>query len=110
MSDGGVSPDNDDIRKVIWYLKQASPFTEDNSWAGSIATSVITNKVENMEGKIVFKYSLKRSEKVKIYQGDLFWQTVVILTLTIVMDINCEYIPRTFWIINLNTKSKKASI
>ena len=32
---------------------------------GSIATSAIANEVEKMETKDVYKYSLKRSEKVK---------------------------------------------
>ena len=68
MSDVKISRDNDDIRKVLWYLKQVSSLAEDNNSIGSIASSVTTNEVEKMERTYVFKYSLKRSEKVKIYQ------------------------------------------
>ena len=32
---------------------------------GSIASNVIANEVEQLGGRYVFKYSLKRSEKVK---------------------------------------------
>ena len=66
------------ILEKLLYLKQISPFTDDGSLR-NIATGVIANKgvnnmflafgktiVEKMEGKDVFKYSLKRSEKVKI--------------------------------------------
>ena len=42
-----------------------SPFAEDNNSIRSIATNIIANEVENMKAKDVFKYSLKRSEKVK---------------------------------------------
>ena len=42
-----------------------SPFDKDNRSIGSTATSVVANEVEKMEGKDVFKYSLKRSEKAK---------------------------------------------
>ena len=65
MSDARISKDNDDIKKALWYLKQISPFAEDNSFIGSIATSAIADEVEKMERKDVCKYSLKRSEKVK---------------------------------------------
>ena len=46
-------------------VKQVSPFAEDNSSIGTIATSVVANEVEKMERKDVCKCSLKRSEKVK---------------------------------------------
>ena len=59
------SRDKDDIRKVLRYLKQVSPFDRDNSSIGSIAVSVIANEVEEMEGKDVFKYSLTRSKMVE---------------------------------------------
>ena len=42
-----------------------SPFVEDNSSIGSIATNVTVNDVGKIEGKDVFKYSLKWSEKIK---------------------------------------------
>ena len=35
---------------------------------GSIATSVVPNEVEKMERKDACKYSLKRSEILKLYQ------------------------------------------
>ena len=47
VTDARMSLDNDDIRKVM-ILK------------ASIASSVITNEVEKLEGKDVFKYSLKQ--------------------------------------------------
>ena len=53
------------LEKVLWYLKEVSPFDQGNSSIGSIATSVIANEVGKTEGKDVFKYSLKHSEKVK---------------------------------------------
>ena len=65
MSDARISRDNDNIRKVLWHLKQVSPFAEGNSSIGSISASVIADEVEKMERKDVCKYSLKRSEKVK---------------------------------------------
>ena len=40
------------------------PIAVDSNSIGIIATSVIANEVGEMEGKDVFKYSLKRSEKV----------------------------------------------
>ena len=46
-------------------LKQTSPFAEDNSSIESIATSVIADIVEKMEGKDIFKYSLRRIKKLK---------------------------------------------
>ena len=46
---------NDNIRKAIWYLKEISSFAEYNSSIGRIATSVLANKIEKMEGKYVFK-------------------------------------------------------
>ena len=46
-------------------MKQVSPFSEDNSSIGSISKSVITNEVEKMERKDVYKYSVKRSVKIK---------------------------------------------
>ena len=52
------------LTKVPRYLKQVSTFNEDNSSAGSIATSITANKVEKMKGKDIFKYSLEHSEKV----------------------------------------------
>ena len=57
MSDARISQDNDDIRKDLWILKQVSPFAEDNSSIGSIATRVVANEVEKMERKDVCKYS-----------------------------------------------------
>ena len=45
-----------------------SSFAEDSNSIGSIAKSVIANEVEKIEGKDVFRYSLKRSETVKPYQ------------------------------------------
>ena len=42
-----------------------SPFVEDNSSIGSIAINITANEVGKIEGKDVFKYSLKRSEKIK---------------------------------------------
>ena len=65
MSDARISQDNNNIRKVLWHLKQVSPFAEGNSSIGSIATSVIANEVEKMERKYGCKYSLKSSQKVK---------------------------------------------
>ena len=65
VSNARISRDNDNIRKVLWHLKQVSPFTEGNSSIGSISASVIADEVEKMERKDVCKYSLKRSEKVK---------------------------------------------
>ena len=55
MSDARISPDKDDVRKVLWYLKQVSPFDKDNGSTGSIATTVIANEVEKMEGNDVFR-------------------------------------------------------
>ena len=97
-------------------LRQVPLFAEDSSSIGSIATSAMAKEVEKMERKDVCKYSLTRSEKVKTlptktpvrlsskgeatFFSDLlfqkvsfFWKTVVILALTIVKDMNCEYIP-----------------
>ena len=65
MSNARISRDNDNIREVLWHLKQVSPFTEGNSSIGSISASVIADEVEKMERKELCKYSLKRSEKVK---------------------------------------------
>ena len=65
MSDERISPDKDDIRKVLWYLKEVSPFDQGNSSTGSIATNIIANEVGKTEGKDVFKHSLKHSKKVK---------------------------------------------
>ena len=36
-----ISPDKDDIREVLWCLKQVSPFDKYNHSIGSIATSVM---------------------------------------------------------------------
>ena len=104
MSDARISQDNDNIRKVLWYLKQVSPFAEGNSSIGGIATSATANKVEKMGKKYGCKYSLKNSSKVKtiptkisvklgskgkatllsdlLFQMYVFWQTVAILALT----------------------------
>ena len=65
MKDARISRDNDNIRKVLWHLKQVSPFAEGNNSIGSITASVIADEVEKMERKDVCKYSLKRSKKVK---------------------------------------------
>lgn len=66
-NDARSSRDNDDVRKVLWYVKQDSPFPEDNSSVVSIATSVIANEVEKLEEKDVFKYILKHSHMVELY-------------------------------------------
>ena len=55
MSDTKISPDKEDVRKVLLYLKQVPPHDKDNSSIGSIATSVITNKVKKMEGNDAFR-------------------------------------------------------
>ena len=47
---------------TILEKKQVSPISEDNSSIGSIATSVIANKVEKMERKDACKCSLKHRE------------------------------------------------
>ena len=65
VSDARISRDNDNIRKVLWHLKQVSQFAEGNSSIGSISASVIADEVEKMERKDVCKYSLKRRDKVK---------------------------------------------
>ena len=97
-------------------IKQVSAFAKDTSSIGNIVTRVITNEVDKMERKDVCNDSLKRSEKVKTlptktsvtfgskgeatfcltyyFKGYFFWQKVVILTLTVVKDMNCEYIPQ----------------
>ena len=41
VRDVRISPDKDDIREVLWCLKQVSPFDKDNRSIGSIATSVM---------------------------------------------------------------------
>ena len=46
-------------------MKQVSPLAKDNSFRGSIATSIIGNEVEKMARKDIFKYSLKHSKKFK---------------------------------------------
>ena len=108
-------------------LKQVPAFAEDSSSIGNIATSVIAKEVEKMERKDVCNDSLKNSEKVKtlptktsvklgskgaatfvsdlLFQGLVFWQAVVILTLTIVKDMNYEYIPQ--WCLNQQFKCNK---
>ena len=50
---------------TVPYLKQVSPLAKDNSFIGSIATSIIGHEVEKMAQKDIFKYSLKHSKKVK---------------------------------------------
>ena len=45
------------------------PIVVDSSSIGTIATSVIANEVGEMEGKDVFKYSLKRSDTIFIKMG-----------------------------------------
>ena len=55
MSDTKISPDKEDVRKVLLYLKQVPSHDKDNSSIGSIATSVITNKVKKMEGNDAFR-------------------------------------------------------
>ena len=45
MCDAITLQDNDDIRKALWYLKQASPFAEGNGSIESIASSVIGNEL-----------------------------------------------------------------
>ena len=66
MIDARISPDNNNIRKVMWCLKQVLPFHIDDSLVESIATSITAKEVEKMKGKDNFKYSLKHSEKVKM--------------------------------------------
>ena len=51
VSDARISRDNKDVGKVLQYLKKISPFIEDNSSIGSIATNVIVNEVGKMERK-----------------------------------------------------------
>ena len=82
-------------------LKQVSAFAEDSSSKGNIATSVISTDVEKMEKKDVCNDSLKSSEKVKtlptktsVKLGSKGTATAVILTLTIVKDMNYEYLPQ----------------
>ena len=126
MSDTRILQDDDDIRKALWCLKQVSPFAEDNSTIGSIATNV-ANEVEEMKRKYVWKYSPKRSEKVETLPtktsvtlsskgeatvvSDLLFQSLVFLvngcniSFDDCMDMNCEYI----WINNLNAESWKAT-
>ena len=50
---------------MILNLKQISPFAEDNSSIGSIATSVLANEIEEMEGTT--------------FLSDLLFQRVVVL-------------------------------
>ena len=73
-----ILQDNEDIGKLLSYLKQTSPFTEDGSLR-NIATGAIADEgvnvdmffafgktiVKKMDGKDFFKYSLKCSEKAK---------------------------------------------
>ena len=125
MSDTRILQDDDDIRKALWCLKQVSPFAEDNSTIGSIATNV-ANEVEEMKRKYVCKYSPKGSKKVKTlptktsiklsrkgeatFVSDLLFQRLVFfvngcdISFDNCMDMNCEYI----WINNLNAESWKA--
>ena len=63
--DSDARIDNEDIKETLRYLKQVSPFSEDNSSIGSIAKSVITNEVEKMKRKDVYKYSVKCCVKIK---------------------------------------------
>ena len=49
-------------------LKTSIIIDKDNSSVGSIPTSVIVNEVEKMEGKDVFKYNLKCTRILKLYQ------------------------------------------
>ena len=57
------------FKLYIWYqMAQRTTFAKDNSSIETIATSVVANEVEKMEIKDVCKYSLKRSEKQKLYQ------------------------------------------
>ena len=62
MSNARISQDNDNIRKFLWYHF----ITEDNSFLGSIATSVIGNEVEKMTGNDIS--NLARS--TKLYQQE----------------------------------------
>ena len=62
----------DNGRKVLWYLKQVSPFVEDNSSVGTIATSIIANEVDIMEDVCKIEMSVNTVEnmarRLKLYQ------------------------------------------
>ena len=75
-TNASILQDNEDIGKILLYLKQLLPFTEDGSLRniamGVIANEVLNNNmflafgktiVDKMEGKDVFKCSLKRSNE-----------------------------------------------
>ena len=78
MSEPRISRDNDHIRKVLWYLKNLSPFGEDRSSIRSTATSIVANEVDKMEGKNVFKYNLKCNEvKTSVRRSSKVEATIV---------------------------------
>ena len=89
MSNARIPQDYDDIRKVLWYLKQASPCAENNSSIGSIVTSVIATEVERMEGNGVFKYSLNVMRRLKLYQRKQ--PLNVIVKVKLLLCLNCYF-------------------
>ena len=89
MSHARIPQDYDDIRKALWYLKQASPFAENNSSVGSIVTSVIATEVERMEGNDVFKYSLNVMRRLKLYQRKQ--PLNVIVKVKLLLCLNCYF-------------------
>ena len=52
MSDVRISKDIDDIRKVLGYLKQILPFTEDSSLIGNIAKVQLLMKLRKWKNKM----------------------------------------------------------
>ena len=101
MSNARISQDNDNIRKFLWY----NFITEDNSFLGSIATSVISNEVEKIIGNDIS--NLVR--RTKLYQhetsfiSDPLFQRLIVLPNS--CNMNCEYIPQSC--LNQQFKCKK---
>ena len=52
MSDVRISKDIDDIRKVLGYLKQILPFTEDSSLIENIAKVQLLMKLRKWKNKM----------------------------------------------------------
>ena len=52
MSDVRISKDIDDIRKVLGYLKQILPFTEDSSLIENIAKVQLLMKLRKRKNKM----------------------------------------------------------
>ena len=65
MSGARTSWDNDDTRKSSMALKTNFTICWSSSLIRSIATVAIANEIEKMEGKDVFKYSLKGCKKAE---------------------------------------------